>query len=764
MADVIIKGNVREDGSFEIKLNDAVQKKLFGQVTQSLEKTAKKQENPKLNKLIQDLAKTINKSGNTNSDEISKILGRSGKQKFAETVEMAASRNPYVAAFKGLAAPFNVLKEVVGDMAKTVMKTDVEFGDLSQILERQVEKIPVFGGIMATGLSLFAEFVDKSVDSFRNLSQVGGAFNNSLIELRRTALVSGLTIDEFGSVVRQNADRFAALTGSVTTGSRAFAEITRSVRNYNNGELFNLGVGTEELNELIADSLTILRRNNQLTIGDRIGTANASAELIKQFDLLAKLTGKSRSESAKTILALQSENDFRQLTSQLLSKTSKENVSSLQNITGVLADAFPELRGSILNIISTGSVTNELGRALGGTGSRFVSLLQMLSREARDGTLTQSKVNALLPEFQKASEGIISRFTRLAQLGVPVEGAVGDVVRNLFRFQDFLAKRFDPERVKEEQRITDALTNATTRINNAFRLLRTRILTAFIDSNLFGKFADRVGEFVNYLLKYLPAIGSGVEKMLDAVDYFVHNLFSEQGRDRIVKSIILMFRQIFQVVAESLSDMPIFGSYFGRVAKRQESQMEILRKDISKLDEDLKLTQKIKQLEYKIDRDKEMLKTTGKGTLTAGERQKVVDEIKILEGSRTKTTGFKELQAEQLSKTIQRMYQDKFGDKNYDAVRKQKIITTMMSRPDVVRDIMSTMQIQPENFKQLLQNEAVVSKFQELNANNKEYLRYMKESVKMLEKIDAHTRNTATSSLQTANNTKEGNKFAKTGN
>ncbi len=75
------------------------------------------------------------------------------------------------------------------------------------------------------GLGLLGNRLDVNIETFRQLSQTGANFGQSIVELRTAAASAALPLDDFANLVASNSQNLAALFGSTTQGARAIAQL-----------------------------------------------------------------------------------------------------------------------------------------------------------------------------------------------------------------------------------------------------------------------------------------------------------------------------------------------------------------------------------------------------------------------------------------------------------------------------------------------------------------------------------------------------------
>lgn len=145
-------------------------------------------------------------------------------------------------------------------------------------------------------------YVEEGVDVFRELSQTGATFNNSVVDMRAAAAGSRLTMQEFGNIIKNNNTSFLALGESGEQGAKAFARLSKGFFDSGFGDkLTQLGYTSEDLNKLMAIQMTNMSARELREKGGEAAQFAATAKLAEEMDLMAKLTGKSRKEQEETL-------------------------------------------------------------------------------------------------------------------------------------------------------------------------------------------------------------------------------------------------------------------------------------------------------------------------------------------------------------------------------------------------------------------------------------------------------------------------------
>ena len=202
------------------------------------------------------------------------------------------------------------------------------------------------------GFKTLGNRLDVNIETFRQLSQTGANFGQSIVELRTAAANAALPLDDFASLVANNASNLAALFGSTTQGAQRIAELGRITREVGIERLAPLGLTVDEINETLLLNLDSQRRTgilNQLTDAQRTASAINFAE---QLDRLAKLTGQQRDELRSQIEAQRSNERFQ----AALQGQTDETRQRLQGFAATVAGISPELAEGFQDLIANAGV------------------------------------------------------------------------------------------------------------------------------------------------------------------------------------------------------------------------------------------------------------------------------------------------------------------------------------------------------------------------------------------------------------------------
>jgi len=269
--------------------------------------------------------------------------------------------------------------EQTGLLSKGMKRAQYGFDQLNKSLTEGQVRLSDMAAVVTGGKGVFQSlfnFVDASVDQFRELSQVGAGFGNSIVEMNKVAATSGMAMSEFYQTIQTNSETLRALGGNVTDGAKRFAELSKGLRGSDLGQrLFDLGFTTQAINDgFLSYSENMLRQGflQRMTNAQLI---EGSTDYLRQIDLLSKATGRSREELLAQSQDLRNNAQFQ----SIMARASAEGAGEFEKSIALVAGFLPQFAGDLVDI-SSGFEGSDLAIALntmgGGAGQQLVDALQ----------------------------------------------------------------------------------------------------------------------------------------------------------------------------------------------------------------------------------------------------------------------------------------------------------------------------------------------------------------------------------------------------
>jgi hypothetical protein len=408
-------------------------------------------------------------------------------------------------SIKSSVAAFDELGEKIRDTANTVISLGKAFykgeGTFSSYTDAFAGKFSILGDtISGTG-----RLLDTNIEMFRQLSQTGANFGQSIIQLRTAAAASALPLDDFANLVGQNSQALAALSGSTTQGAKFIASLGNALRTDAIPQLATLGFTVDEINETLMLDLDRQRRMGILDRGATQFNIDSAIRFGKQLDSLAKLTGVQRDELRKEIEAQQSNAKF----AAFLQGQTKETADKLQGFSGVIGNIAPGLNEGFQDLIANA------GRPVTDAAQQLIFNIPEAQSVIQDLINGSISTETALSKIRDASTKSVDRFRTATVTGqvefLALQNDVINLGRRLVDVNAVLAETA-PELADN---ITTGLTqfeDASKRMGSATQSLETAFLSAM--GNFVGDAASGVNTGLTGLSKAIlglpPLIAAGL--------------------------------------------------------------------------------------------------------------------------------------------------------------------------------------------------------------------------------------------------------------
>jgi phage-related protein len=381
--------------------------------------------------------------------------------------------------------------------------------------------IPVFGTVFTP----LVKFIETTVDNFRMLSSVGAAFGNSLEELRRTAAMARLPLDEFTALIQNNSERLIFLGSTVSDGARRFAEIAGELRGNDGlfGALKAMGFTTEEVNEGLANYINLQGRLGSLQQRSNSQLVAGAAEYLMQMDRLAKVTGRQRQEIERDLERLSLDAGVRTLEQNLeqMFGDDSQEVRNFRANLGLISSLPAEMQDAARSMM-LGLPTEDAAKLMALGGEELNRALQAAAEGADPDILrralaaTAENISRTLPDGRSAAT-LIEGFRR-------IDPALAAIYDYAFQFRRLGEADLDAAVAEQAQR--DGIIENLTRFDDRIRDIRTTIQTALIESGIFELLATSVSSLAGLINgpEGMSAIRNGIESMTNFFAGFIDDI------------------------------------------------------------------------------------------------------------------------------------------------------------------------------------------------------------------------------------------------
>jgi hypothetical protein len=426
-------------------------------------------------------------------------------EKLASTKELLKKEKKQVEGIDKVIDSQRDLIKSQDDVAEGLRKVGNSFMGLGKAAFEGSGSISAFTDNVV-GFKTLGNRLDVNIETFRQLSQTGANFGQSIVELRTAAAEAALPLDDFASLVANNSKNLAALFGSTTQGAQAIAQLGARTRELGIDRLAPLGFTVDEINETLLLNLDSQRRTgvlDQLTASQRINSAIAFAE---ELDRLAKLTGAQREELRQAIESQKSNERFQ----VALQGQTEETRKRLQTFAGSVETISPALAEGVQDLIATGGVpVTEAARELIFNVPQLRGVIENLI----SGATTSEQA---LANFARVAEPSIERFAKATVTGTVgftrLQGPLLEVVRRITDTGSVL-----DEQNKQATSLVSNLTSfeqASKVLSAQFQSIETGLLAAF--GPALGRLIGGIQEIftgggkIATMLKDNPALTAGL--------------------------------------------------------------------------------------------------------------------------------------------------------------------------------------------------------------------------------------------------------------
>lgn len=447
--------------------------------------------------LIKTLQAALDKSttgSQSRRDAVKRDLDNLVRSNALSTEELK-NRNKALNAARDLIKSDEELKEKLDDRIKqnneiiktneayreTVQKVSSAFVGLGKAAFRGSGSISDFTDNVF-GAQTVGRLLDTNIETFRQLSQVGATFGQSIVELRNAAGEAQLPLDDFTKLIQENSESLASLFGSTTKGSRAIASLSAEVRQFGIARLAPLGFTVDEINETLLTNLDRQRRFGLLDSLSRTQQRESAISFAQQLDRLTKLTGVQRDQLREAIESAKSNTRFQ----AFLGMQTDEAQKRIGAFAAVVRARFGPAAEGIEDLIArNGVAVTEAAREITQfTGGNIRTVIERLN----NGSLSAEE--ALL-SLKTIAGPAIANFENVA-----TTGALGFVDNLFVTFQDIASAQFDVRKaIKEQEGGTTSLVASLTTFEQATKVLASQFQG--IETGLLQAFGPQLGGIIN---------------------------------------------------------------------------------------------------------------------------------------------------------------------------------------------------------------------------------------------------------------------------
>jgi len=341
-------------------------------------------------------------------------------------------------------------------------------------------------------LGTFADVLDENIDTYRNISNVGASFGNSLEEFRLTAARARLPLESFQNLVKNNAETLAIFGSNVSSGAKRFASFSGAFRESDVGERFmGMGMTVEDLNDRLAGYIELQARQGRLERLSQQQLTDGATQYLEELEALTKITGMERDQAEQAMLAQQQEARLRVMRGEIEGEEARSrfdaNMALLDQL-GPLGTAFKDLADGAVN-------TEDAQNALAVLGPRALTLAQQMGRGAISAEESRNQLAEFGPQIERFARQV--GVQGLQQLGMNAQSLamILDEGARLQRLNNNAQEDLTDEEIKIRNRATEVLNSFEQTVSS----VRSRIVDVFLTNRAWQTSVDNLEEFAKLI-------------------------------------------------------------------------------------------------------------------------------------------------------------------------------------------------------------------------------------------------------------------------
>lgn len=220
-----------------------------------------------------------------------------------------------------------------GTMTKMLLQGESKLSQFTTVLNNQViSRLPIFGrylGMLGGALNSGISTLEGWNESLQTLTRSGATFNNSILQMRNSAALAYMSLDEFASLVSQNSHKLVRFGDTVTEGAIAFTGLSNYLLRsggYARETLIEMGYSVGQVNRDLIDYMDVVYRGGTEEVRDRDRLGRSFVQHRLAVDRITRLTGKQYDQIQQEMAVASEDVIYRLMNSRLSTDTQREQM------------------------------------------------------------------------------------------------------------------------------------------------------------------------------------------------------------------------------------------------------------------------------------------------------------------------------------------------------------------------------------------------------------------------------------------------------
>ena len=358
----------------------------------------------------------------------------------------------------------------------------------------------IFSGIPIIGsmFSAVASAVESTIKSYSDASAGGASFGGSLQAFSNAASTAGMSMQEFGSLIRQNGQGLLAFGATTEAGAQNFAKVSRQLR-ATGSDLYALGFSTKDINAGLASYGSLLRLQGGQGKQSSEQMVKGAKTYLKELDLMAKVTGEERSAKEAQMKALA-------IDAQFIGSMSGKSEEAKQSFLTTVGKIPGPLQGFVKDFLATGTLTTDETQRIGALmGGDVMKELQNMRNKLQSGAVLSAEEQDRLATIMKKASDKALQSSGSALAGSAEMATATAAIASAQQINEKAITQGTAEQKKAAAE-TDKLNEETNKAKSSLAEFSNTFSMVLVNSGLIGTLLEAFKFTANFVLTYVVPI------------------------------------------------------------------------------------------------------------------------------------------------------------------------------------------------------------------------------------------------------------------
>jgi hypothetical protein len=298
------------------------------------------------------------------------------------------------------------------------------------------------------GIQFMIKETQKSIETFRTMSQSGAMFADGAVGMRLAATDAGMTLKDFSKVTTQNKEIFAKMGMGVSGGTQRLAGAMKAGGEQMQNELFALGYSMEDQGNLMAQTMAAMSDPTGKLKASNEEVAQRAKKYAQDLAMLSALTGEDMKAKQEKIKA----ENLELAVAQKLAKMDPKQKAEFEAMQQTLNETQ---RRQLKERMVYGTVISADLAVMEATSSNLKQQGDEVYQAYKDGTASAEKGMQLRSKYdEKIAKDALGNESLAAAGMAGVGGPAGEAVK-AFGTLVSEGNKFTEEGIKETKRILE---------------------------------------------------------------------------------------------------------------------------------------------------------------------------------------------------------------------------------------------------------------------------------------------------------------------